>query len=205
MEVMYKSITKLAFTFIILVMAVLKGNCQSSLPEDLINNPIPDQLKYLEEKTRIYENYRAIREDMFQKIKQNVIDTVKSAHKDIRALHSEVKGLNIKIDSLNNSLASTKEKLEEISITKNSMKVLGMEVNKASYNALMWTIIAVLVCLLVFGFIAFKSNVAITQKTRRELEELKDEFEEYRKTSREAREKMSMDHFNELRRLRGGG
>jgi uncharacterized membrane protein (DUF106 family) len=204
MEVMYKSITKFVFTLLILAMPVLKVHSQSSLPDDLVKSSLPDQMKYLEERTRIYENYRAIREDMFQKLKHNVIDSVTFAHKNIIALRSEVKGLNSKIDSLDKTLASTKEMLDEMTTTKNSMKVLGMEVNKASYNGLMWTIIAVLVCLLVFGFIAFRSNVAITQKTRRELEELKDEFEGYRKTSREAREKMSMDHFNELRRLRGG-
>jgi uncharacterized membrane-anchored protein YhcB (DUF1043 family) len=65
-------------------------------------------------------------------------------------------------------------------------------------------IIIGLICALVFGFLAFKRNLSVTQNTKKELVELKDEFESYRKTSREAREKMSMDHFNEIRRLKGG-
>jgi uncharacterized membrane-anchored protein YhcB (DUF1043 family) len=68
----------------------------------------------------------------------------------------------------------------------------------------MWTIVAGLVAILVIGFLAFKRNLSVTFNTKKELRELKDEFEAYRKTSREAREKMSMDHFNELKKLRGG-
>jgi uncharacterized membrane protein (DUF106 family) len=43
----------------------------------------------------------------------------------------------------------------------------------------------------------------VTAHTKKECEELKKEFEAYQKASREAREKMSMTHFNELKRLRG--
>ena len=42
-----------------------------------------EQLNYIEEKTRIYENYRAIREDMFQKLKGNISDTLSSANNKI--------------------------------------------------------------------------------------------------------------------------
>jgi len=64
-------------------------------------------------------------------------------------------------------------------------------------------ILAGLVFLLVSGFIAFKRNRIITVNTRKEFDELKTEFDEYRKKTRLEREKMSMDHFNEIRKLRG--
>jgi hypothetical protein len=38
----------------------------------------------------------------------------------------------------------------------------------------------------------------------KDLSDLKNEFEAYRKSAREAREKMSMEHFNEMKRLKGG-
>jgi hypothetical protein len=39
--------------------------------------------------------------------------------------------------------------------------------------------------------------------TKKEFQDLKVEFEAYRKTSREAREKLTMDHFNEIKKLKG--
>ncbi len=188
--------------FIMMAFPFIYG--QSSFPEELLNKPLADQLNYLENRTRIYENYRAIREDMFQRLKQNVNDSVAFDRNTITSLNSRVRALDKKLDSLGQNLDSTKVMLSDMTFTKNSMKVLGMTVRKAIYNSIMWTVIAGLLALLVAGFLAFRGTVQSMKKTKKDLEELKEEFEAYRKTSREAREKMSMDHFNELRRLRDG-
>jgi hypothetical protein len=181
----------------------LKAVCQTAFPEVLDKGTLTDQMKYLEEKTRIYENYRAIREDMFQKIKVNTIDTLKSVKTRIAGLVELTGTLNSRIDSLNGSLASTKESLQKITSTKNSIKVLGIEVNKVVYNTMMWTIAGVLLLLLAIGFLAFKRNLAVTYNTKKDYNELKTEYENYRQKSRLDREKMSMDHFNELKKLKG--
>ncbi len=198
------SLKKILFTFFLAAIAYPLVYGQSSLPEDLIKNNLRDQLNYLENRTRIYENYRAIREDMFQRLKQNVNDSVAFDRKTIASLNNSVNALNKKIDSLEQTLDSTKVVLYEMTTTKNSISILGMVVNKVVYNSIMWTIIGGLLVLLSVGFLVFRGTLQSTKKTKKDLEELKEEFEAYRKTSREAREKMSMDHFNELRRLRGG-
>jgi len=178
-------------------------NGQTSMPEELTKGSINDQLNYLEQRTRIYEFYRAIREDMFQKFKNNVSDTLTDANNQIIMLNKETLSLNHKIDSLNGTLESTKLNLSDMTRTKNSIKVIGMEVNKTFYNSIMGIVISGLLLVLVIGFIAFKRNISVTAERKRELDELKKEFEAYKKTTREAREKMSMAHFNELKRLRG--
>ena len=189
---------------VILIMVTGKGNGQATMPDELNKNTLKEQMNYIWEHTRIYENYRAIREDMFQKIKGNVSDTLSAAKSTIVRLNNLTSTLNHTIDSLNTTLETTKTGLEDITRTKNSIRLLGLEVNKLIYNTIMWTIVAGLVAILVIGFLVFKRNLSVTINTRKEFRELKDEFEAYRKTSREAREKMSMDHFNELKKLKGG-
>jgi uncharacterized membrane-anchored protein YhcB (DUF1043 family) len=88
--------------------------------------------------------------------------------------------------------------------TKNSIRVIGLEVNKSTYNKAMWTLVAGLIAALLMGFLVFKRNLSVTFSTKKEFEELKNEFETYKKTSREAREKLTMDHFKEIKKLRGG-
>jgi hypothetical protein len=109
------------------------------------------------------------------------------------------------IDTLKANLESTRTRLDGMTKTKNSISVLGLELNKSAYNKAMWTILAGLVAALVLGFLAFKRNLSTMFDTKKEFQELKNEFDTYRKTSREAREKMIMDHFNEIKRLKGGG
>lgn len=174
------------------------------MPDVLNEGSATEQLNYIEERTRIYENFRAIREDMFQKIKRNIGDTLTATRNRISLLITQTGSLNKTIDSLDSSLETAKAELAEITRTKNSIKVLGIEVNKATYNSIMWIIVGGLVILLGLGFLVFKRNRSVTLSTRKEFNELKAEFEQYRQKTREAREKMSMDHFNEMKRLKGG-
>jgi preprotein translocase subunit SecF len=189
----------------VMVISVIKVTGQVTMPDVLLKSSLKDQYNYIEEHTRIYEDYRAIREDMFQKLKRNVSDTLSSINIKIAGLNKTVSVLNRTIDTLRTNLASTRTKLEEITNTKNSIKVIGLEINKLTYNRIMWTILLALIAVLLLGFLVFKRNLSAIFNTKKEFQELKIEFETYRKTSREAREKLTMDHFNEIKRLKGGG
>jgi hypothetical protein len=186
-----------------LIMLSFTGNGQTTMPEMLVKGSMKEQMNYIQEKTRIYQDYRAIREDMFQKIKGNALDSLNAAKTEINSLKISARERNITIDSLNASIETVRTDLDKMTKTKNSIRLLGMEINKVAYNAILWTIIAVLAGLLIIGFLAFRRNRTVTVHTKREIEELKKEFEAYRKAAREAREKMSMSHFNELKKLRG--
>lgn len=201
---MNKSRIRFLSTVAFLVITCFNVSGQTTMPDVLIKNSLKEQLNYIEEHTRIYENYRAIREDMFQKLKRNITDTLTSANIEIIILKSTVFGLKQTMDSLNARLDTTKSVLENAIRTKNSISVLGIEVNKVTYNSFMWLIVIGLAGILVFGFLVYKRNLSVIIHIKNELSELKDEFQLYRKTTREAREKMSMDHFNEIKRLKGG-
>ena len=189
----------------VVVITVMKVTGQVTMPDVFIINSLKEQLNYVEEHTRIYDSYRAVREDMFQKLKVNISDTLSSANRKIAGLNKTKSALNLTIDSLRSNLESTRTSLEEMTKTKNSISVIGLEINKLTYNKIMWTILAGLVAALVIGFLAFKRNLSAIFNTKKEYQDLKDEFETYRKSSREAREKLTMDHFNEIKRIKSGG
>ena len=197
----------LRFLFIVILISIINppGICQTDMPDVLQKGSLTEQLNYIEERTRIYDYYRAIREDMWQQIKKNTLDTLAVAKGEISVLTLSENKYNGKIDSLNKIVTDARVKLDEAVRTKNSINVLGLDINKFAYNSVMWIIVAGLAIILAIVFLAFKRNITVTRNTKKDLEELKAEFETYRKQSREAREKMSMEHFNEIRRLRGKG
>jgi hypothetical protein len=198
------SLIKRILSLVILLMPFVLVNGQSVIPDELNKNRIKDQLNYIEEHTRIYENFRAIREDMFQKIKVNITDTLNVSGLRIKDLKTTSALLTRNIDSLNTALEATKSNLEQMTQTKDSIRIFGHEFGKSRYNSVMWTILAGLLVLLGIGFIAFKRNISFTITTKKELSELRTEFEAYRNSTRIAREKMSMDHFNEIKKLKKG-
>lgn len=176
---------------------------QTTMPDVLLKGTLDEQLKYLDEKTRIYENYRAIREDMFQLVKKNASDSLSGAMNRIDGYILQAGKLNFRTDSLNNLLSSTRENLNEAVRTKNSIRVLGINLNKHAYNTVMLLIAGVLGFLLITSFLSFRRNLTVTSNLKKELEDLRAEFEEYKKKTRLEREKMSKDHFDEIRRLKG--
>ncbi len=177
---------------------------QGTMPEVLYNSSLRDQMNYVQEKTKVYENYRAIREDIFQQIKKNSLDSMRAAMVEISRLKMQAAIQASTIDSLNASLEAAGKKLDIMTNSKNSISLLGIEVNKRTYNAVMLIIILILAGILISGLLSYKRNRIVTINTKKEFEDLKKEFEAYRKASREAREKMSMAHFNELKKLRTG-
>lgn len=184
--------------------AIKSGYSQATIPEVLESGTLKEQMKYLEEKTRIYEYYRAIREDMFQLIKRNAVDSLTRAQAQIVMLAGMNKNLVTRIDSLTADVSDLEARLDEAVKTKESIRVIGMNVNKNVYNSIMWIILAALLFLLGLGFLIFKTSISAMLRTKKELDELKSEFEAYRQKKRIEIEKMGMDHFNEIRKLKGG-
>jgi len=198
---------KLNYRFVLIfaavIMAAASANSQAVMPVELTGNALKEQIKYLEEHTRIYENYRAIREDMYQRLNTNILDSLTANKGKIVDLKNITITLKDENDSLRTLQELTAKNLEEMTATKNSIKVLGIEVNKRSYNSIMWILVAGLICVLSLGFIVFRRCIVTSFRTGKELEKLRNEFEAYRQSSRIAREKLEMDHFNEIKKLKG--
>jgi predicted nucleic acid-binding Zn-ribbon protein len=142
---------------------------------------------------------------MFRIISRNTLDTLTKARTRISQLTMQTAILDSRIDSLNKSLEASSDKLTKATHTKNSIRILGMEVNKVTYNTIMWTVLTVLLLLLISGYLSFRRNRVITARTKKDLEDLKEEFEGYRQKVRVEREKTNLEHFNEIKKLKGGG
>jgi hypothetical protein len=192
------------FLFITLVLFLSTSQkLASQTPEVLDEGTLKEQFDFLHERTNIYNNFRAIREDMFQKIRRNSTDSLNRAYRQITILNQDIVGAEAQIDSLNLLLSEAYEERDQAILDRDSLFLLGIPMHKSFYNLVLWTIIGALAVLLVIGFIVFKRNRAITLQTTNDLKELREEFETYRKTSRERFEQQAIDHFNEIKRLKG--
>jgi len=200
---MNKTAGRLFMIGVITLIVSNRGTSQTALPEILTSGTLSDQMLYIENRTNIYQDYRAIREDMFQLMKKNAVDSLQKAKSRIIEFSKINSGLLTEIDSLENILNIAKEDLSDMTSTKNSISILGISMNKNVYNSIMWIIVAALAFLLTIGYLAFKRSFIITRNTNTELADLKKEFDEYRNKTRLEREKMSMDHFKEVQKLKG--
>jgi hypothetical protein len=192
---------KLSMIVVIVLTTGIRINCQSN-PEDYKKGTVPEQLELLKARTRIFDNYRSIREDVFQLICKNASDSIVAAKKIIKNLTKENATLNNRIDSIYMSLEIIQSNLEETTRTKNSISVLGMEINKIAYNSITWIVIAILVLLLFNGYMIFRINRNTMAKAKNELSDLQKEYEEYRKKKSVEHQQTTMAHFNEIKKLK---
>jgi len=173
-----------------------------TMPQVLEEGTLEEQFDYLEDRTRIYENFRAIREDMFQKAKRNAIDSLNQAFGEINALKQELEDVRGDKQALEHELEQTREELELAIRERDSLSLLGISMNKAYYNTILWSIIGGLILFLIIGFFMYQRNRAITVARTRDFKDLTAEFEEFRKKSRERLEQKVIEHHNEIKRLK---
>ena len=183
--------------------SVTLASAQTRMPDELNTAAIREQIEYVEDHTRIYDNFRAIREDIFQKLNKNILDSLTAVKNKVAELKGDTANLISRTDSLNVLLTSTRSQLEEVTATKNKIRVFGMEINKTTYNTIMWILVGGLILLMVLGFLVFKRNLVVLLRTEKDLKELNEEFATYTQTSRIAREKVEMDLFRANQKLKG--
>ena len=163
---------------------------------------LEQQLDYLEAKTRVYDGFRAIREDVFQKANKNSLDSLNREKLEVARLNSELSEKKFEIETLNTNLSRAKSEKDQAIRTKDSFIFLGKEVQKGGYNTVMWIIVVVLLIGSVFLFLLFKRSYVVTTQTNTELKAIQEEFEEYRKGSREKYEKLVISHHNDIMKLK---
>ena len=174
----------------------------SSIIAVLDSASLEKQLDYLQAKTRVYDGFRAIREDVFQKANKNALDSLNREKLEVARLNSELSESEFQIATLNTNLSRTKSEKDQAIRTKDSFIFLGKEVQKGVYNTIMWIIVLVLLIGSVFLFLLFKRSYVVTTQTNSELKSIQMEFEEYRKSSREKYEKLVISHHNDIMKLK---
>lgn len=194
---------KLAGLILVLILLNVNPSASQSLPEVLNEAQLEEQYRYLNEQTRIYNNFRAIREDMFQKIRRNSVDSLNRAYQEIAAEIQLKEQAVAEKNSMAQLLAEMEAERDQAINERDSLFLLGLPVSKTFYNVLLWSIIGILAILAFLAFFLFLRSNRITRQKTKDLKELQVEYDEYRKTSRERFEQQSIDHFNELKRLKG--
>jgi preprotein translocase subunit SecF len=194
--------TVLAIIFLS-VSGIFCTHAQTSMPEVLETATLQQQLEYMNEKMNIYNGYRAVRDDIFLKINKNSLDSLNAAKREISQLEASLASARSDMASLQNTLQQTNEDRDLAIKNKNNMSFIGMQMNKAFYNSIMWIIILALAVLLVILFLVFKRSFIITRQTSKDLEETREEFEAYRQQSRERYEKLVVQHHQEVLKLKG--
>jgi hypothetical protein len=178
------------------------AGAQSNMLAVLDSATMESQMNYIHTNTRVYNNFRAIRDDIFLKMKANVIDSLNAEKLQVAELNSRLTERNFHIETLNTELGRTKNERDLAIRNKDSLSILGIQMNKPVYNSVMWFVILGLAALAVIMLVFFRRSHVVTSQTKNELNNALEEFDQHRKNSREKYEKMVVSHHHEIMKLK---
>ncbi|MEZ5069995.1 MAG: hypothetical protein R2751_03245 [Bacteroidales bacterium] len=173
-----------------------------SMPEVMDTADLKAQLRYLDESTRVYNGFRAVREELFRRTKQNVEDTLTGLQAEIARLNGALASSSFEKEALQENLERTKNERDQAIRNRDSLSFLGIQMGKGLYSSIMWIALLILAVAGAALFLLFKRSHGVTSHTRRELETLQEEYDEYRKSAREKYEKLVVSHHQEIMKLK---
>ena len=136
---------------------------------------------YFLNETQLNEFYAAFR------------DSVVHLENDIKDKKANINELQNELNLTNNRLEETKSELETSIKNRNSITVFGQKIDKSIYTLIMSLLIFGLLVFVVVLYLLFKRSHKVTVKTRKEYDELKQEFEVHKKNALERYTKINME------------
>ncbi len=198
-------------TFLLLISVSISAQTSSktldpkySLDKGTINN----QFEFVLRKSGNFKGtngqaYEAVKQSWLYTLKAHTLDSLKTVHKNLNDTRAVVDKQAKEINDLKSNLSNTQNNLEQTNSEKNNMALFGLQMSKASYNVLMWSIIGSLLALLLFFIFKFKNSNAVTKDAKHALAEIEEEFDEHRKTALEREQKVRRQLQDEINKQKG--
>jgi hypothetical protein len=190
---------------IIISSLLIQVNAQQTAPRSSVDKgSAEDRFNYILKESVTSEDSKIVKGWWLYHLKTFVIDTIKSLNNEIAVMKNTMSASVSNYDSLKNELQQTNEKLTTAISEKNSLSLFGILMNKSAYNSILWSIIGGLAFLFVLFVLLFKRSNFVTVQTKNDLEELKIEFDTFRKRALEREEKLVRKHHDEIQRYKEG-
>ncbi len=158
-------------------------NNQNTQRPSLDSGSIASQFSYMLKKSSRYQDYKVIKEKWLNKFEAHVQDTLQALRKEIKGAYTKNDNLDAQIVELKAHVEELQQKLDSTIHEKNSMRLLGMRVTKASYSTIMWLLVFFLLIAAAVCFMLFKRSNVVTVETKNTLKEVREEFDQHRKNA----------------------
>ena len=186
------------------ITVLAQDNENQETKASLNSGTIESQFEYLYKKSpkwtdpRTGQQYRTIKINNLFLFRNNVYDSLKQASQKFAISQSTIDMQKNRIDSLKVQLGTTSDSLTAVTKEKDSINLFGMQLSKAGYNSILWTIIAALTALLAFFISKFKRSNAITIEANKNKAEIEKEYDEHKQRSLEREQLLRRELQDEL-------
>ncbi|TDO03066.1 hypothetical protein [Sunxiuqinia elliptica] len=154
---------------------------------------IQEQFDFLYKRSNTYEQYKVMSISGYMDLKANLIDSVSMYQQDANSHIQEINTLKENLIATNTQIEKLEKELNDTKNSKDSMSLLGIEVSKASYNAIMWGLIIGLAVVALVLFSLYKRGHQVVKETKTRLGEVQEDLESLRKNALVREQKLARE------------
>ncbi len=175
---------------------IAQEKTKSKLPD--WKGSIEQQFNEVYSKSGRYQEYKVIKSVWYNRLRKNVSDTLSGLKKEISKQNKTIQNLQNEIASLNKNIKERDKTIDDLKKQKDSIRFLGMNIKKGTYNMILWFIIIVLSIALFFFIYRFINSNAITKETLEKYNELSEEYQGFRTRSLEREQSLKRQLIDEI-------
>jgi hypothetical protein len=165
-------------------------------------NTLENQFDEIYRTSTSYQTYKVISKDKFQRLKLNVLDSLKAAKQLVSKKERLLKTESAAVLKTKATLNKTQQDLEIVISKENSISLFGVQFSKTIYNLILWGIIAILLFSLFYFIFKFSKSNIDTKIAKNNLLDVEQEFEQHRKKSLEKEQKLRRQLQDEVNKQR---
>ena len=169
---------------------------------DVQSNTLEEQFVQVVDKSNNYQDYKIVQKSKINQLRINILDSIKNLKSTIESTNLEIIQKKNRIDSLTHDLKNTELELANSIEKENAIDFFGIETAKSTYNALMWSIISILLLSLGLFIFKFRNSNVITKDARNKLVEVEEEFDRHRQKTLEEQQQLRRKLQDEINKNR---
>ncbi|TVZ57198.1 hypothetical protein OD91_2508 [Lutibacter sp. Hel_I_33_5] len=150
-----------------------------------------------------YQDYKVIRKTRFQKLKTDVLDSIKELKNVIQEKEKLILTTSAEKNKLKTEIEQVQGNLDNAISKDNTVNILGINLSKSLYNIIVWGLIFTLLIGLLFFIYRFNNSNVLTRQAKDSLADVEFEFEQHRKKALEREQKVRRQLQDEINKQRG--
>ena len=149
-----------------------------------------------------WQNFKMLDRGKLAAFQRSMTDSINGVRSQLVAEKQKVKENEATIKELNDKITEIQVALNQTKDQKDSVSFFGALVSKGLFNTIMWGIVLALASLLVLYIYKFSNGNVVTKKSINDLNELQEEYENYRKAAIEREQKVRRQLQDEINKHR---
>ena len=149
-----------------------------------------------------WQNFKMLDRGKLAAFQRSMTDSINGVRSQLVAEKQKVKENEATIKELNDKITEIQAALDQTKDQKDSVSFFGALVSKGLYNTIMWGIVLALASLWVLYIYKFSNGNVVTKKSINDLNELQEEYENYRKAAIEREQKVRRQLQDEINKHR---